>query len=817
MRTVGRNLLYSLRVLRNSPGFTAVTVITLALGIGANAAIFSIVYAALLRPLPYNQPDQLFTLGEVRSQQFTTDGANTSNPDFLDWKRMAKSFQSFCAYSGDTFTLQAGGDPRNTFAAQVTPNFFSTLGVKPALGRDFLEPDMQGDTPQVAILGQKLWRTEFAGDASVVGRIIHLDGKPVTVVGVLGELEFAPAGYAQLWVPLHPGPSGMSRRSLRWLNVIGRLAPGLTFEQARAEMNGITAQLARAYPKEDGSISVVMGSLRDRITGKVQPLLLVLLGAVGFVLLITCANIANLLMTRSVGRRKEFAVRAALGASRTNLAWQWLTESLLLSLLGGAAGLMCAKWGVDLLVGAIPVQQLQSMPFLRDAGLHLPVLAFLFGVSVLTGVLFGLAPGLSASQASLNDALKDETRGGTSGAQARLRNALVISEIAISLVLLVGAGLMWKSLRALLGQDPGYDATHVLTFDVNLPDASYPSVKKYPFSSPAAIRFEHTFTERLRNLPGVQGVAMASGIPANGGAGTIRFVEQGRPVVAGQEDEASILTVNVTYFATLKIPLVAGRLFNANDSQDAPQVLIVNRAFASRYFPHEDAVGKLIRFTYNAKEPFRQIVGVAGDTAEEDLAAPHPPLVYYPNDQGPATYLRYMIRTAADPAAFVNTARTALHEMDPQLPMIQPQTLEQVAKDSPSVFLRRYPSFLIAGFATLALILATVGLYGLISYSIAQRTREIGIRVTLGAQRRDILRIVMRQGLTAALTGIAIGVIAGLGLTQLLRKLLFGVQPGDWMTFAGVSIILLLVAAAACVTPAQRALGIDPMAALRHE
>ena len=814
-----RNLRYALRTLRNSPGFTLVTVVTLALGIGANAAIFSIVYAALLRPLPYREPDRLYTIGEVRSQQFTADAdvADNSNPDFLDWKRMSKTFQSFCAFSGDAFILEAGGEPRNTFAAQVTPNFFSTLGVKPAFGRDFVESDQQQYTPQVAILGARLWRAEFAGDRGVIGRVIHLNGKPVTVVGVLDDFEFAPAGFAELWVPLHPGVDASSRRSLRWLNVIARLAPGATIEQARAEMKGITAQLASAYPKEDGSISVLMKSLRERITGKIEPLLLVLLGAVGFVLLITCANIANLLMTRSVGRRKEFAVRSALGASRANLVWQWLTESLLLSLIGGAAGMLCAKWGVDMLMRALPAGQLQSMPFLRDAGLHLPVFLFLFGVSVLTAVLFGLAPGLAASQATLNEALKDETRGGTSGVQTRLRTALVIAEVAISVVLLVGAGLMWKSLRALLNQDPGYDATHVLTFDVNLPDASYPTERAYPHNSPAAIRFEHAFTERLRNLPGVVGVANASGIPANGGAGTIRFVEQGRPVVPGQEDESSILTVNPSYFATLKIPFVAGRGFTANDDQTAPGVLIVNRAFASRYFPNKSAVGRMIRFTFNAKEPYRQIVGIVGDTAEEDLAAPHPPLVFYPNDQGPSTYLRYLVRTAGDPAAFINTARTALQEMDPQLPMIQPQTLERVANESPSVFLRRYPSFLISAFASLALILAIVGLYGLISYSIAQRTREIGIRVTLGAQRGDILRIVMRQGLSSTLAGIAIGIVAGLGLTQLLQKLLFGVQPGDWTTFAAVSLILLLVATAACVTPAQRALGIDPLAALRHE
>jgi predicted permease len=811
-----KNLRYSFRVLGKSPGFTVVAVLTLALGIGANTAIFSVVYAALLRPLPYLQPQQLVTLAETRHQN--TNSNEASYPDFLDWKRTAKSFQSFAGFAGDAFTLSAGGEPKNTFAAQVTPNFFSTLGVKPMLGRDFVDGDVQADFPQVAILSHGLWQAEFGGDLSIAGRVIRLDRKPVTIVGVLPDgFEFAPRGAATLWVPLHPGVGAATRRSLRWLRVIARLRPGVAPDQARAEMVGIAAQLAIAYPKENGSISIVMESLREKIVGKVRPLLLILLGAVGFVLLITCANVANLLMTRSIGRRKEFAVRAALGASRGNLLSQLLTESLLLSCIGAAIGLLGAYWGVDLLLGAIPEQQLRSMPFLRDAGINLTVLAFLCGVTVLTGILFGLAPGLAASQALLNDALKDETRGGTSKVHARLRNSLVTAEIAISLVLLVGAGLMVRSLRALLHQDLGFDLSHVLTFDVNLPDASYPSDKTYPFNSPGALRFEHTFAERLGSVPGVQAVTSASGIPAGGNSGTIRFLVQGRPTATGQEDEADILTVSASYFSTLRVPLVAGRLFTANDSLEAPGVLIVNRMFVKSYFPNEDPVGKRVRFTYSAKEPFRQIVGVVGDTAEVDLAAPPPPIIYSPNDQGASTYLRYMLRTAGDPVAFIGEARTALHEMDAQLPMIQPQTLDQVAQQSPSVFLRRYPSYLIGSFAGLALILAAIGLYGLISYTIVQRTREIGIRVTLGAQRRDILRLVLRQGLGSALAGVGIGVVAGIGLTRLLSSLLFGVKPGDWMTFAGVAALLLVVALAACLWPARRAMGIDPMAALRHE
>jgi putative ABC transport system permease protein len=820
--TMGRftqNLRYAMRALWNSPGFTLVVVLTLALGIGANTAIFSVVYSALLRPLPYREPAKLFHLGEARSQaDNSTTGAQVSYPDYLDWKHAAKSIQSFAAYSGDAFTLADNGEPKNTFAAQVTPSFFSTLGVKPALGRDFLEYEMQPDGPHVTILTDRFWRTEFGADPNIIGRVIHLDGKPATIVGILPrDFMFAPANSAPLWVPIHQIGDLITRRSLHWLTAFGRLAPGVSPDQARAEMQSINAQLSREYPKENNSIFFVMESLSEQVVGKVRPILMILLGAVGFVLLITCANVANLLMTRSIGRRKEFAVRSALGASRASLISQLLTESLLLSFVGAAVGLVGAHWGVNLLVAAIPESQLQAMPYLRNAGINLPVLLFLCGVTVLTGTLFGLAPGLDASRTSLNEVLKDESRGGTSAGQARLRNALVIAEISISLVLLVGAGLLLRSLHALLAQDPGFNLHNVLTFSVNLPDSSYPVDKTPPYYSAAAVRFDHEFTARLRSLPGVLDVGQTSGIPASGGSGTIRFVVEGRPAAIGQEDECQIITVSTGYFSSLKIPLVDGRFFTANDSKDAPGTVVVSRAFVKAYLPGESPIGKRVRFTYSAKNPFLQIVGVAADTASIDLAAPPPAIIYTPNDQGPSTYLSYIARTAGEPAAFVGSARAALKETDSQLPLIQPQSLEEIANQSPSVFLRRYPSYLIGSFATLALILGIVGLYGLISHMVLQRTREIGIRVALGAQHRDIMRMVLRQGTRATLAGVAIGVFAGLALTRLLRSLLYRVTPGDWLTFLSVTLLLLIVAFAACFIPARRATRVDPIVALRYE
>jgi putative ABC transport system permease protein len=819
MSTLRQNLRYAIRALWNGPGFTLVVVLMLALGIGANTAIFSVVYSALLRPLPYREPSQLLHLGETRSQlDNSANGAQASYPDYLDWKHTAKSIQSLAGYSGDAFTLDANGEPKSTFAAQVTPNFFATLGVKPALGRDFVEDEMQSDGPHVTILTDGFWRTEFGADPNIVGRVIRLDGKPATIIGVLPrDFEFAPANSAPVWVPIHQSGDPITRRSLRWLTVFGRMTPGFSLKQVRAEMESINAQLAREYPRQNSSTFFVMETLTEQIVGKVRPILLILLGAVGFVLLITCANVANLVMTRSIERRKEFAVRTALGASRAALLWQLLTESLLLSVLGAVVGLVGAQWGVNLLVAVIPESQLQAMPYLRNAGINLPVLLFLCGVTVLTGLLFGLAPGLDASRTSLNDVLKDESRGGTSAGHARLRNTLVIAEISISLVLLVGAGLLLKSLHALLAQDPGFNLHNVLTFSVNLPDAAYPSDKEFPNFSAAAVRFDHEFTQRLRALPGVVEVGQTSGIPVSGNSGSIRFIIEGRPTALGQEDECQILGVSTGYFPSLKIALVDGRFFTANDSNDAPGVAVVSRAFVRTYFRGENAIGKRIRFTFNAQNPFLQIVGVAGDTASVDLAAPPQPIIYVANDQGPNTFLSYAVRTAGEPVAFVGAARTTLQAMDPQLPMIQPQSLEEIANQSPSVFLRRYPSYLIGSLATLALILAVVGLYGLISHMVLQRTREIGIRVALGAQRRDILKMVLRQGIRATLAGVGIGVLAGLALTRLLRSLLYGVTPGDWFTFLSVAVLLLVVALVACSIPARRATRVDPIVALRYE
>ncbi len=814
-----QNLRYAVRFLRKSPGFTFVIVLTLALGIGANTAIFSVVYSALLQPLPYQHPGELLFLGESRQQHENLDTAQSSYPDFLDWKRAAKSLQSMAGYSADGFILETDGEPKLTLATEVTPNFFATLGVRPSLGRDFLETEAQPDGPHVAILSDAFWRTELGGNPNVIGTSIRLDGKPVTVVGVLSRsFEFAPSRSAPIWVPLHAIGDLNARRSLRWLSVVARLAPGVSPDQARAEMTGIIAQLAKAYPKEDESIFFVVATFRERISGKIRPLLLVLLGAVGFVLLIACANVANLLLTRSISRRKEFAVRSALGASRRNLISQLLTESLLLSIVGAAVGFAGAQLGVNALIAAIPESQLQVMPYLRTAGVSLPVLAFLCCVTLATGVLFGLAPALAAAQALMNDVLKDETRGGTSSSHVRFRNSLVVVEIAICLVLLVGGSLMLQSLGALLRHDRGFDPRSVLTFDVNLPDLSYPNDKDNPSRNSNADKFASEFIENLRNSPGVVNVGSTTVVPLSGNGGTIRFLVEGRPTALGKEDECNETEVSRDYFGVMKIPLVEGRFFSADDTKlNAPEVVVVSRAFVKSYFPNENPIGKRIRYTFNSQQPFRQIVGVVGDISLQDLDAPPPAVIYEPNERSGDAYLSFVVRTAGDPSAFVGVARAVLRNIDRQLPLIQPRTLEQVAGQAPSVFLRTYPSLLIGIFAGLALILAMIGLYGVISYSVQERTREIGIRVAMGAQRSDVLRLVLREGVVTASLGVAVGVVSGLLLTRLMSSLLFGVTPGDWLTFTGVSLCLLVVAVAACAIPARRATLVDPIIALRYE
>jgi putative ABC transport system permease protein len=801
---------FGLRMLRKSPVFTAVATLTLALGIGANTAIFSVVYAALLRPLPYAQPDRLITLAQVRGESDSRFW-DASYPDYLDWTRQSKTFQALAGFAGDGFVLKGQGEPQLLIAAQATPNFFSTLGVKPFLGRDFAAGEDVASGPNVAILSYAFWKRQFGGDEGVLGRSMQLDEHSVRIVGVLPrEFEFAPRGSAELWVPMHISGGRVTRRNLRWMPVVGRLAPGVKLPQAVAEMKTITANLAAAYPQENGSVRVLSVPLRDRIVGKVQTLLLIVFGAVGFVLLIACANVANLLMVRAAGRRKEFAIRTAIGASRGRLISQMLAESLILAACGGALGYFLAQWGTSLLIAGIPKAQLNAMPFLRDAHANPAVLGFLCAAAVATGLVFGLAPALQVSRERAADTLKEESRS-SAGGRRRLRDALVVIEIAFSMVLLVGAGLMVESLSALMRRNPGFDTRNLLTFSVNLPSTAYPKDED-------AIRFDGVFSARMQSLPGVVGTASNSVVPLTGGGNTIRFLVEGQPRAVGQENECNIRDVSANYFHVMKIPLAAGRFFDDSEERaTGPNRVIVNQAWLKQFLPGEAPIGKRVRFTNSPTQPYREIVGVVGNIADAGLDSPEEPAIYLPFLQDASTFINYIVRTNGNPAGMLSAVRTALRETDAQLFPVFPFTMDQIIDQSPSVFLRRYPSYLIGSFALLALVLAMIGLYGLVSYSVSQRAREMGIRLALGASRSDVLRLVLGEGARLAAIGIAIGAAAALALTRLMSSLLFGVSAMDALTFGAVGVLLGIVALAACSVPARRAMRTDPVVALRWE
>ncbi|HKD07828.1 MAG TPA: ABC transporter permease [Bryobacteraceae bacterium] len=811
LETALRDLRFALRLIRKSPGFALVLVGTLAMGIGANSAIFSVVYAALIRPLPYADPDRLIALTEIRAQTPDAPYWNSSYPDYLDLRRQSRAFSSLAGFSGDSFLLRGSGGSELVAAGQATTNFFSTLGVKPFLGRDFHGGEDTAVGPDVAILTYGFWQSHFGGDRNVLGRALGLDDRSVRIVGVLPrDFEFAPGGGAEFWVPMHISDGRLNRRSLRWMPVIGRLAPGSGFARAEAEMRVLTANLAAADRQANGTIRVVMNPLRDRIVGKVRPLLLVLFAAVGLVLLIACANAANLLLVRATGRAREFAIRTAIGASRARLLSQMFAESFILVLAGGVAGFFIAREGTALLIGAIPDSLLTSLPFLANARGNPLVVAATCGIASLTALLFGFAPALHVSHSRAAETLKEEGRSSATGRRRRLQDILVVAEIAFSVILLVGAGLTVQSLSALLRRDPGFDTRNLLTFSVNLRSPAYEKPEK-------AARLDRDFTARLARLPGVAAVAENSVIPLTGGGNTIRFVVEGHPSVPGSEDETNIREVSSNYFSTLKIPLFAGRVFNdVDDSPSASQHVIVNRAWVARFLNDRNPIGARIRFTYSATEHWREIIGVVENALDSGLDAGEEASIFLPTAQDPSTFITYLVRANGDPAHLLTPARNAMRELDPDLALITPLTMDQIIAQSPSVFLRRYPSWLIGCFAALALSLAAVGLYGIVSYSVSQRTHEFGIRIAVGAAPSDVMRLVLGESARLTALGTLIGVLCALALTRLMRSLLFGISPSDPPTFIVATLMLGSIALAAASFPARRAVRTGPAVALRR-
>jgi len=810
MDVLWKNLVYSVRMLLKRPSLTAVAIIAIGLGIGANTAIFSVVNTVLLQPLPYDHPEQLLSVAsEQRNQALDGRGA-FSVPDFLDVQKSATTLEYVATFQGAGTIITEGGDPERVLGAAVTADYFPLLRVKPVLGRVFTRDEDKPGAPDVILLSYGLWQRRFGGDPNIIGREINLGGK-TTVIGIM------PPGFQypitddpqDFWEPMFPAQwltkEAREERANRFLPVIARLKPGATVAQAKADLDLLSRQIEQQSPQSNTNVIFNAVSLHEDVTRDYRSALLIMLGAVGLVLLIACANVANLLLARAAARQKEVAIRMALGASRRRIASQLLTESVLLSLAGAVVGLLLASWGMDLLVAYGPA----DVPRLRAVGLDRYVLFFTFGVATLTGILFGLAPALHASKPDPGNMLKETGRGFSLAGRNWMRSALIVTEVAISLMLLVGAGLLINSFWRLLKTDAGFDPKGVLAMDIPLSRTTYTK----PEQRSAA--FEQLIA-RMKSLPGVRDVSVTSNVPLTDFDVELSFQIEGRaPYKPGEEATSDYTVTGADYFRTMNIPLMQGRVFTDQDNANSPQVLVVSNAFVKRYFPNEDPIGRRIIFD-GKNEKTREIVGVVGDVRRNGLDVDVEPEMYVSHIQNPERRLNLVIRTEArDASQLTPAARAEVKAFDPNQIIWRAQTLEQLL--GTSVAPRRFNMLLLGIFAGVALVLAAVGLYGVMSYSVSWRTHEIGIRMALGAKRADVLRLVVRQGMTMTFIGVAIGLIAAFLLSRVMVSLLYGVSHNDPLTFAGVSIVLLVVALLACLLPARRATRVDPIVALRTE
>jgi predicted permease len=814
MNSLWQDIRYALRVLAKQPGFTAVVVLTLALGIGANTAIFSVVNAVILEPLPFPESQRLVSLQGTDAHLGDMHRA-LSYPDFVDFRTQNRTLESVATYDRNTATLTGSGDPLHIETSLVSANLFDVLRVTPLLGRTFVSAEEQPGAC-AAILSHRLWTSHFSSNPDVVGHAVTLDAKPCNVVGVMpAGFQFpltsqAPDLYMTFGMRMvgnGTDPPITSERAAHFLSAIGRLKPSVSLEQANADANAIGAALEKQYPDSNGHVSLALQPEIESMVGDVRPVLMMVLGAVGFLLLIACSNAANLLLARAAGRRREMAIRASMGAGRARVLRQLLTESVMLALAGGLLGLFLAVWGTTLLASLPSLQ----IPRLAQAAVDVRVLAFTLGVSVLTGVLFGMAPAWHASRFNLFLSLKEGGRASSESKRAsRARNILVVAQVSLAMILLVGASLLVESMIHLTHQNPGFDPNNVLTFNLDLPDARYGKPEQ-------SIVFFRELFDRLRTIPGVQSASGVLPLPLSDDIIRTSFEIEGRPMAKSDLPRVHFRIVAQDYLPTMRVPLISGRDLTPRDNRNSTPVVLINETLARRYFPNENPVGKHIKpnVADTGEEKMREIVGVVGDVHHHNLWQPNDPECYVPYDQAALGAMSIVVRAQGEPMSVLPSIRERVRALDAQLPIYKARDMRDYISDS--VAQRRFTSLLVSVFAAAGLLLATVGLFGLISYSVEQRRTEIGIRIAVGAERGDIISMVLRSGVTLALAGIVIGLAGTLALSSVLKSQLFGVSATDPITFIGVALGLVAVATAACYIPAWRAANADPLVALRNE